>query len=101
MWRAALLLLAASLSVSLARPRFHPLSSDMVNYINKLNTTWKVGSFFFHKFILNFVVWLNLFPVPQAGHNFKNADYSYVQKLCGTMLKGPKLPIMWDSNFKH
>uniref|UniRef100_A0A7N6B4Q2 Cathepsin B n=1 Tax=Anabas testudineus TaxID=64144 RepID=A0A7N6B4Q2_ANATE len=68
MWRAALLLLAASLSVSLARPHLHALSSEMVNYINKINTTWT------------------------AGHNFHDVDYSYVQKLCGTMLKGPKLP---------
>ncbi|XP_051234828.1 cathepsin B [Dicentrarchus labrax] len=70
MWRAAFLLLAASLSVSLARPRLQPLSSEMINYINKLNTTWK------------------------AGHNFHNVDYSYVRRLCGTMLKGPKLPVM-------
>ena len=45
MWRAAFLLLAASLSVSLARPRLKPLSSEMVNYINKFNTTWKVSFF--------------------------------------------------------
>lgn len=42
MLRTALLLLAASLAVALARPRLKPLSSDMVNYINKMNTTWKV-----------------------------------------------------------
>ncbi|MEQ2210829.1 hypothetical protein XENOCAPTIV_020153 [Xenoophorus captivus] len=65
-----LLVLAASLSVSLARPHIHPLSSDMVNYINKLNTTWK------------------------AGHNFRDVDYGYVKNLCGTLLKGPKLPVM-------
>lgn len=29
---------------------------------------------------------------PQAGHNFHNADMSYVKKLCGTFLGGPKLP---------
>lgn len=28
----------------------------------------------------------------QAGHNFHNADVSYVKKLCGTFLSGPKLP---------
>uniref|UniRef100_A0A674GI05 Cathepsin B n=1 Tax=Taeniopygia guttata TaxID=59729 RepID=A0A674GI05_TAEGU len=28
----------------------------------------------------------------QAGHNFHNADMSYVKKLCGTFLGGPKLP---------
>lgn len=43
MWNTAFLLLAASLSVSLARPRLQPLSSEMVNYINKVNTTWKVS----------------------------------------------------------
>lgn len=43
MWHAAFLLLAVSLSVSLARPRLQPLSSEMVNYINKFNTTWKVS----------------------------------------------------------
>uniref|UniRef100_A0A7N5P4Y3 Cathepsin B n=2 Tax=Amniota TaxID=32524 RepID=A0A7N5P4Y3_AILME len=49
-------------------PYFPPLSPDLVNYINKLNTTWK------------------------AGHNFANADMSYVKTLCGTFLHGPKLP---------
>ena len=28
----------------------------------------------------------------QAGHNFHNTDMSYVKKLCGTFLGGPKLP---------
>ncbi|XP_028653032.1 cathepsin B-like isoform X2 [Erpetoichthys calabaricus] len=51
-------------------PRFEPLSPDLINYINKLNTTWK------------------------AGQNFQNADINYVKKLCGTFLDGPKLPIM-------
>ncbi|KAK5873815.1 hypothetical protein PBY51_018820 [Eleginops maclovinus] len=78
MWRAAFLLLAASLSVSLARPRLTPLSSEMVNYINKINTTWT------------------------AGHNFHTADYSHVKRLCGTMLDGPKLPVMvqYSGNIK-
>lgn len=49
-------------------PYFPPLSPELVNYINKLNTTWK------------------------AGHNFRNADMSYVKTLCGTFLHGPKLP---------
>lgn len=40
-------------------------------------------------------VLLKLPPSLQAGHNFHDVDYSYVQKLCGTMLKGPKLPVMW------
>nr|AGN52668.1 cathepsin B [Channa striata] len=70
MLHATFLLLAACLSVSLARPQFHSLSSEMVNYINKINTTWK------------------------AGHNFHNVDSSYIQKLCGTKLNGPKLPVL-------
>ncbi|XP_064411518.1 cathepsin B [Latimeria chalumnae] len=50
-------------------PHFPPLSRDLVNYINKLNTTWT------------------------AGHNFQNVEMSYVKKLCGTLLNGPKLPM--------
>lgn len=99
MWCAAFLLLAASLSVSLARPHLHPLSSEMVNYINKINTTWKVSGVFSTPVTsvsvdISHSVFLTLPPSPQAGHNFRDVDYSYVQKLCGTMLKGPKLPVM-------
>lgn len=46
MWRAALLFLVASVSSSLASPNLKPLSAEMVNYINKLNTTWTVSLFF-------------------------------------------------------
>lgn len=46
----------------------HPLSDELVNFINKQNTTW------------------------QAGHNFFNVEVSYLKKLCGTFLGGPKLP---------
>ncbi|XP_061621889.1 cathepsin B [Phyllopteryx taeniolatus] len=70
MWHSALLLFATSLSLSMAKPHIHPLSTEMVDFINKINTTWR------------------------AAHNFHNVDYSYVQKLCGTFLKGPKLPVM-------
>lgn len=48
---------------------FQPLSDELVNYVNKQNTTW------------------------QAGHNFPNVHISYVKKLCGTFLGGPKLPL--------
>uniref|UniRef100_A0A8C8G023 Cathepsin B n=1 Tax=Oncorhynchus tshawytscha TaxID=74940 RepID=A0A8C8G023_ONCTS len=68
MW--CVLLLVSGLSISWARPRLPLLSHEMVNYINEANTTWK------------------------AGHNFHNVDYSYVKKLCGTLLKGPKLSTM-------
>nr|AKZ42344.1 cathepsin B preproprotein [Castor fiber] len=51
-----------------SRLSFHPLSDELVNYINKQNTTW------------------------QAGHNFYNVDVSYLKRLCGTFLGGPKLP---------
>uniref|UniRef100_A0A4W5QRV4 Cathepsin B n=1 Tax=Hucho hucho TaxID=62062 RepID=A0A4W5QRV4_9TELE len=70
MWRVVFLALVSGLSISWARPRLPPLSHQMVDYINKANTTWK------------------------AGHNFHNVDYSYVKRLCGTLLKGPKLPAM-------
>uniref|UniRef100_A0A9J7Z1A6 Cathepsin B n=1 Tax=Cyprinus carpio carpio TaxID=630221 RepID=A0A9J7Z1A6_CYPCA len=70
MWRLAFLCVISALSVSWARPRFAPLSREMVNFINKANTTWK------------------------AGHNFHDVDYSYVKRLCGTLLKGPRLPVM-------
>ncbi|XP_036405895.1 cathepsin B-like [Megalops cyprinoides] len=70
MRRFAFLCFLSALSICWARPRLSPLSHEMVNYINKVNTTWK------------------------AGHNFHNVDYSYVKRLCGTLLKGPKLPVM-------
>ncbi|XP_016354113.1 cathepsin B-like [Sinocyclocheilus anshuiensis] len=70
MWRLAFLCVISALSVSWARPRLAPLSHEMVNFINKANTTWK------------------------AGHNFHDVDYSYVKRLCGTLLKGPRLPVM-------
>lgn len=89
-----LLALAASLSVSLAKPHIHPLSNEMINYINKLNTTWKVSLFSF--FLQNPVnVLLIHISTLQAGHNFRDVDYSHVKNLCGTLLKGPKLPIMY------
>jgi hypothetical protein len=44
MWQAALLVMAIILSVGRARPQLKPLSSEMVDYINQVNTTWKVGS---------------------------------------------------------
>ncbi|KAK2503891.1 hypothetical protein MC885_020929 [Smutsia gigantea] len=51
-----------------SRPDFQTLSDELVNYVNKRNTTWK------------------------AGHNFRNVDLSYLKRLCGTVLGGPKLP---------
>ncbi|XP_046877432.1 cathepsin B-like [Hypomesus transpacificus] len=56
------------LSAGWARPRHPLLSSEMIQYINKLNTTWK------------------------AGQNFYNVDLSYVQGLCGTLQNKPTLP---------
>ncbi|XP_066569398.1 cathepsin B-like [Amia ocellicauda] len=70
MWRLAVLCVLAAVCGSRARPHLSPLSPELVNYINKINTTWK------------------------AGHNFPNADFSYVKTLCGTLLKGPRLPVM-------
>ncbi|XP_062979786.1 cathepsin B isoform X1 [Elgaria multicarinata webbii] len=69
MWRSvATVFLLVALTSGHYVPNFPPLSNDLVNYINKLNTTW------------------------QAGHNFHNVDYSYVKRLCGTFLHGVKLP---------
>lgn len=94
MWRAAFLFLVASLSSSLATPNLKPLSNEMVNYINKRNTTWTVSFFFLlNSPVLTFISNCILILL-KAGHNFHNIDYSYIQKLCGTLLKGPKLPIM-------
>ena len=47
---------------------FHPLSDDLINYINRQIITW------------------------QAERNFYNVDISYLKKLCGTILGGPKVP---------
>nr|XP_014425373.2 cathepsin B [Pelodiscus sinensis] len=68
-WSLAALFVLVALASARSVPHFAPLSPDLVNYINKLNTTW------------------------QAGHNFRNADLSYVKQLCGTFLHGPKLPV--------
>uniref|UniRef100_A0A3Q3AY30 Cathepsin B n=1 Tax=Kryptolebias marmoratus TaxID=37003 RepID=A0A3Q3AY30_KRYMA len=62
-----LLCVAVTVSVSWARSHPDPLSSEMINFINKANTTWR------------------------AGVNFHNVDMSYVKGLCGTILRGPKL----------
>ncbi|XP_037001330.1 cathepsin B isoform X1 [Artibeus jamaicensis] len=58
----------AVLTSARSRLEFQSLSDELVNYVNKRNTTWK------------------------AGHNFYNVHPSYVKKLCGTKLGGPKLP---------
>uniref|UniRef100_A0A8C5MQX3 Cathepsin B n=1 Tax=Leptobrachium leishanense TaxID=445787 RepID=A0A8C5MQX3_9ANUR len=69
MWRPVVLLsLLATMASCYLIPRLEPLSSDMINYINKVNTTWT------------------------AGHNFKNTDLGHIKRLCGTRLGGPKLP---------
>lgn len=70
MWRQLLLIQAAVLALSLGRPPLKTLSTEMVDHINKINSTWK------------------------AGHNFQDVDYSYLRRLCGTLLKGPRLPVM-------
>ncbi|OWK01095.1 CTSB [Cervus elaphus hippelaphus] len=72
MWQ-LLATLSCLLVLTSARSNVHfpPLSDELVNFVNKQNTTWK------------------------AGHNFYNVDLSYVKKLCGTILGGPKLPQRW------
>ncbi|KAM4528658.1 cathepsin Bb [Fundulus diaphanus] len=63
-----LLCIALTGSAAWARSHLSPFSSELVNLINKANTTWT------------------------AGHNFHNVDISYVKGLCGTILNGPRLP---------
>lgn len=45
MWHLVSLCFLATLASSLARPHLPPLSHEMVNYINKANTTWKVRAY--------------------------------------------------------
>lgn len=54
-------------------PDLEPMSENLVNFINKLNTTW------------------------QAGQNFRNVPFSFVKRLCGTFLNGPRLPLRSQS----
>ncbi|XP_028252376.1 cathepsin Bb [Parambassis ranga] len=56
------------ITITCARPHLPPLSAEMANFINKANTTW------------------------MAGLNFHDVDISYVKGLCGTIMKGPRLP---------
>ncbi|CAN9507462.1 unnamed protein product [Ophioblennius macclurei] len=63
-----LLCVVATAHVTWARRPPAPLSSEMINFVNKANTTWK------------------------AGHNFEAVDIHYVRSLCGTMMQGPRLP---------
>ncbi|KAK6297506.1 hypothetical protein J4Q44_G00320890 [Coregonus suidteri] len=74
MCRLSLLCLLSALSVSWAKPRLPLLSPEMVQYINNVDTTWT------------------------AGQNFHNIDISYVKSLCGTLLKGPRLPELVQSD---
>lgn len=79
MWRLwASLCCLLALGDARSRPSFHPLSDELVNYVNKRNTTW------------------------QAGHNFYNVDVSYLKRLCGTFLGGPKPPqrVMFTEDLK-
>ncbi|KAM6991923.1 cathepsin Bb [Tautogolabrus adspersus] len=64
----ALLCVLVTVSVTQARPHHPLLSPEMVDHINKANTTWT------------------------AGLNFQKADISFVKGLYGTILNGPKRP---------
>uniref|UniRef100_A0A8C9PU20 Cathepsin B n=1 Tax=Spermophilus dauricus TaxID=99837 RepID=A0A8C9PU20_SPEDA len=67
-WPLAFLCYLLVLTRAQGRTSFHPLSDELITYINKQNTTW------------------------QAGRNFHNVDVSYLKRLCGTFLGGPRLP---------
>lgn len=78
MWLPVVLLsFLASLASSRNVPIFAPLSREMVNYINKANTTWT------------------------AGHNFAQSEIQHVKRLCGTFLgNSRKLPIRYSFSDK-
>lgn len=91
-----LLCITVAASGSLATPLLNPLSSEVINIVNKANTTWRVRCFtvFIHslKQLCVQKALIELLFAPQAGPNFQNVDMSYVKGLCGTILKGPRLP---------
>lgn len=72
-----LLILFAVLAAASAKtfPHFWALSDEMINYVNKLNTTWK------------------------AGKNFENLSIGHVKRLCGVLEdpRGYKLPVLKHS----
>ncbi|KAA0708169.1 Cathepsin B [Triplophysa tibetana] len=63
-----LLCLFCVVSVTWARPQFSTWSHDMINYINTANSTWT------------------------AGVSFQDVEFSSLKSLCGTLLRGPRLP---------
>uniref|UniRef100_A0A646QG84 CathepsinB n=1 Tax=Hemiscolopendra marginata TaxID=943146 RepID=A0A646QG84_9MYRI len=61
-------------------PLFDPLSDDMINYINSLNTTWKAGRNFHEKTSLNYLKRLmgvkpdsKNYRLPEAVHQIPNS----------------------------
>nr|XP_005160989.1 cathepsin Bb isoform X1 [Danio rerio] len=64
MWRVCVF---ALLSVTCARPQLHT-HDEMISFINAARSTWT------------------------AGVNFDNVPKKYLKSLCGTVLKGPRLP---------
>lgn len=67
-WLHGFLVALGAMSGSWARPQPPLLSLEMIDLINRANTTWK------------------------AGQNFHNVDVRYVKGLCGALLDGPRLP---------
>lgn len=88
----SLALLSAFLALSVASPLLPLLSSEMINFINKVNTTWTVSRSKQPTVAIRSPSDVNSAISTQAGQNFHHADSSYVKGLCGTFLKGPKLP---------
>ncbi|XP_016393678.1 cathepsin Bb [Sinocyclocheilus rhinocerous] len=66
MWR--LCFLSALLCITCGFPQLSARSHDMINFINTAKTTWT------------------------AGVNFQNVKHGHLKSLCGTLLKGPRLP---------
>lgn len=109
----ALISVLVTVSVTWARPHHPHASSEMINLINKANTTWTVSTLGYSCIAANYLcsIWspeetllsqtvvvnvvisvISHLLLLQAGENFHNIDISYVKGLCGTILNGPKLP---------
>lgn len=60
-----------------------------------LDREWALKTHNWHHISLRWFSHFNSGFYIQAKQNFLNVDTSYVKGLCGTLLKGPKLPQLW------
>lgn len=89
-------LLCALVTLSVARSRPHlPAAAfpQMVELINEADTTWMVSRHRLTPAVIPLISHFNLRSSSlQAGLNLRHLNISYVKRLCGTKLNGPKLP---------